>query len=117
MLPDSPSDRLWWAISESVVLFGIFLFWVAVTTVMTIAIRIFFVPFELLGFVAPPAPAFVQPITGFWSLVVPLAVLTSLLYIIVRGGTLLIDYYEDHGGRHDRQDPHETHDQQPHQSS
>ncbi|ELY95220.1 hypothetical protein C483_01184 [Natrialba hulunbeirensis JCM 10989] len=110
MLPDSPSDRLWWAISESFVLFGIFLFWVVVTTVMTIAVRLFFLPFELLDIVVPPIPAFVQTITGFWSLVVPLAVLTGLLYITVRGGTLLIDYYSDHGGQQEHQDklPHQS---------
>ncbi|ELY97486.1 hypothetical protein C482_12724 [Natrialba chahannaoensis JCM 10990] len=117
MLPDSPSDRLWWAISESVVLFGIFLFWVAVTTVMTIAIRIVFLPVELLDISMPSTATFFQSLTGFRSLVVPLTVLTGLLYITVRGGTLLIDYYDDHGGQHDRQGSRDSHDQRPHQSN
>ncbi|SDR42182.1 hypothetical protein [Natronobacterium texcoconense] len=94
MLPESPRDRLEWAITESVVIFGILLFWVGVAAVVTIVARLLTLPLELLDIHLLLLHAeFGRAITGLWGVVVPLTIVTATLYVIVRAGGLLIDYY------------------------
>ncbi|AFZ71470.1 hypothetical protein [Natronobacterium gregoryi] len=95
MFPDSPRGRLEWAVTESLIVLGIFLFWVAIAVAVTILLRLLFLPFQLIGreIFLPLAEFGPTMITGFWSVVVPLTIVTATLYVFVRAGTLLVDYY------------------------
>lgn len=92
MLPDSPRDRLEWAITECLVVFGIFAFWTGIAVVASIATTLL-VP--VLFLVGPDAatPDLVWLTDGLWTAVVPLTIVTSSLYVLVRAGELLIDHY------------------------
>lgn len=94
MLPETPRGRLRWAIDESLIFLGILVFWIVVVGVVTVLLAVLALPYQLLG-----GPVF-RPLVEIarlggdaWAAVLPLTVVTSSLYAIVRGGTLLIDYY------------------------
>ncbi|WP_323173777.1 hypothetical protein [Natrialba sp. PRR66] len=93
MFPRSPSSRLRWAIREALVFAGILLFWIALATVITIVLQLLVLPFELLGLQLGPMSELVSLARGFQDLAVPMTVLTSGLYTLVRAGTVLIDHY------------------------
>lgn len=91
MLPDSPRDRLEWAITESLIVAGILLFWVGVAAAVTVVTSLLALPFRALG--SPIPLPFVGFSNGLWAAVVPITVVTASLYVLVRAGELLIDYY------------------------
>lgn len=96
MLPDTPRSRLEWTVKESLVFLGVLLFWVAVFVVVALVLGLFALPYQLLG-----EPAF-RPLVevarvgdDLRAAVIPLTLLSSSLYVLVRAGMLLIDHYAD----------------------
>lgn len=95
-LSDGFTARLKWAIGEAAVIAGILVFWIGVGIVLTgiltvIAYAIGSLPLELLEELFD----FTNPSGKVLAAVMPLTIATTLLYILGRVGTLLIDrYYE-----------------------
>lgn len=94
MLPETPRERLAWAIRESYVILGIFLFWIGVALVVSIALGILALPYQLTG-----GPMF-RPLLemtrlgdDIWAGLIPLTVISASLYVFARVGELLIDHY------------------------
>lgn len=94
MLPNSTRGRLRWALSESVVVAGIVFAWIVVALVAIVALRVLTFPFRLLDLPLPLSDVLLSvSVLGDAILVVTLV--TSLLYALVRAGTLITDYRRD----------------------
>ena len=94
MLPTSTRGRLRWALSESVVVAGIVFAWIVVALVAIVALRVLTFPFRLLDLPLPLSDVLLSvSVLGDAILVVTLV--TSLLYALVRAGTLITDYRRD----------------------
>lgn len=95
MLPDSPRERLEWAITEASILFGIFLFWAGVVAAVVVLANLLTLPFLLfdLPIVTPPGLA----TSSAWTIVLWMTAVTSTLYVLVRAGGLLIEQYHRAG--------------------
>lgn len=92
MLPETPRDRLRWALSESLIVAGIFLAWIIVAIGATIALQVLTFPARfLLGHSALP-PGALLSVAVLGNAVLAIGLVTSLLYVAVRAGPLLVDY-------------------------
>lgn len=98
MLPETPRGRLRWAIEEAFVILGILAFWIVAIGAVALLLALLTLPFQLLGLrLFRPLFEFARSVPGMGTAVLPLTVLTASLYVLVRGGSLLIDRY--HEGR------------------
>lgn len=96
MLPETPRGRLEWAVRESLVVLGLLAFWVLVGVAVTLLAGLLALPYQLLGgWVFRPLVVVSRNVVGFWSVVVPLTVVTASLYVLVRAGVLLLDHHHD----------------------
>ncbi|MEY7849505.1 hypothetical protein AB7C87_09960 [Natrarchaeobius sp. A-rgal3] len=94
MFPDSPYGRLEWAIRESLIVFGILLFWVAVAFVVSVGVGLLLFPLDLVGLsTIGPLHELTGATTLLWNAVVPMTTVTAALYVLVRAGTMLIDHH------------------------
>ncbi|THE63728.1 hypothetical protein D8Y22_16645 [Salinadaptatus halalkaliphilus] len=94
MLPDSPRGRLRWALSESLIVAGIFLAWIAVAITATIVLRVLTFPFRVLLGQSPLPADVLLSVTVLGNAVLAIGMVTSLLYVAVRAGTILLEYAE-----------------------
>lgn len=91
MLPETPRDRLQWALSECLIVAGIFLAWFIVAIGATIALQILTFPVRSpLGHSAQP-PDTLLSVAVLGNAVLAIGLVTSLLYVVVRAGPLLVD--------------------------
>jgi len=90
-LPDSVEGRLRWAVTESLVIAGVFLFWMALAVALTLALSVFTL---VLRGVNVHTTYALRDFGAIWPVVVPLAFATTALYVVVRAGTLLVDHYQ-----------------------
>lgn len=93
--PDGLQSRFRWAIRESGLIAGIFLFWILFGVIFrfvgfVIAFIIQTLQIDQLRFVFE----IIERSEAVWALVVPLASATAGLYVLVRAGTILIDRYQ-----------------------
>ena len=98
--PETLKDRMRWAIQESILIAGIFLFWMVVGLLLLVVLGLIAVlirtfQIEQLRFVY----RFVREDSAVWAAVMPLATATISLYVLVRAGTILIDRYRGSTGR------------------
>ncbi|AXR82168.1 hypothetical protein [Natrarchaeobaculum sulfurireducens] len=91
MLPNSTRGRLRWALSESVVVAGILFAWIVVALVVTVAFRVLTLPFRLLD-VPLPLSEVLLSVSVLGNAILVVTLVTSLLYVLVRAGTLILDY-------------------------
>lgn len=95
MLPDTPRDRLRWALSESLIVAGIFLAWLAIAIGATIALQILTFPIRFLLGYSALSPDGLLSVSVLGNAVLAIGLVTSLLYVAIRAGTMLIDYSRD----------------------
>ncbi|WP_435346072.1 hypothetical protein [Haloarchaeobius sp. HRN-SO-5] len=93
--PQSFRQRLRWAIRESLLIAGIFLFWVGVGLVLMavlsiVAFLIRTARLDSLRFVYE----FARRSAFVWTVLTPPATATAGLYVLVRAGTILLDRYQ-----------------------
>ncbi|MEE6211401.1 hypothetical protein U3A55_14735 [Salarchaeum sp. III] len=91
-LPDSIIGRLRWALGESLVVAGIFAFWILLAPALNTALGLLT---RVLAALDVHAVYLLDDLTVLWPTVVPLAFVTAVLYTVVRAGTLLIDHYRN----------------------
>ncbi|QDX39639.1 hypothetical protein [Salarchaeum sp. JOR-1] len=91
-IPDSLVGRLRWALGESLVVAGIFAFWILLAAALNTALGILT---RVLAALNVHAIYVVDDLAVLWPTVVPLAFVTAVLYAVVRAGTLLIDQYRN----------------------
>jgi len=94
-LPASPRGRLRWALSEALVVAGIFLFWVGVAALLVVAMSLLTATIELLQIrQLRLLHAFLDRTDFVWAAVLPLSLATTTLYVLVRTGTVLVEQYQ-----------------------
>lgn len=93
--PASSRDRLRWAIGESLVIAGVFLFWLGVALVLMLVLNLLALLTVTLGLErwVDPFMRAVYEVDFLWSAVTSLSVISATLYVIVRAGTVLVDRY------------------------
>ncbi|MFB6078975.1 MAG: hypothetical protein ABEJ80_08370 [Halarchaeum sp.] len=91
--PDSFGGRLGWVVRESTVVLTIALFWVVVGVALTLVLGGVGVALRLANLGA--FRLLYEFASGglVWGLVTPLAGATTLLYVVVRAGTVLVERY------------------------
>jgi len=89
-IPTSLVGRFRWALGESLVIAGIFAFWILLAAALNTALSILTYALALLDV---HAIYLLDDLAVLWPTVVPLAFVTAVLYTVVRAGTLLIDHY------------------------
>lgn len=87
-------DRLVWALREAAVIAGIFVFWIGVGILLTGILTV--IAYVLGSLAWEPLEElfdFANPSGEVRAALIPLTSATTLLYILARVGTLLIDRY------------------------
>lgn len=93
-LPETPRDRLRWALREGLVIAGILLFWLGVAVVLVGLFSLLSVTLHLIGLRPLRLVAELLERSGLlWPAFSAIAFATVGLYVVVRAGTLLIDHY------------------------
>ncbi|NGM69477.1 hypothetical protein G6M89_10745 [Natronolimnobius sp. AArcel1] len=93
MLPESPQARFRWALTESLIIFGLFAVWALIVASVRFLSQLVIALSH--SFIGPLHPLFelLNATSRLWTVVVPVAAITASLYVLVRAGTLLIDHY------------------------
>lgn len=93
-LPESPRERLRWALREGLVIAGILLFWLGVAVVLVGVLSLFSATLHLVGLRAFHLVAeLLERSALLWPAFSAIAFATVGLYVVVRAGTLLIDHH------------------------
>jgi membrane-bound ClpP family serine protease len=93
-LPETPRERLRWALREGLVIAGILLFWLGVAVVLVGLFSLLSVTLHLVGLRPFHLVAELLQRSAFlWPAFSAVAFATVGLYVVVRAGTLLIDHY------------------------
>ena len=94
VLPETPRDRLRWALREGFVIAGIVLFWLGVAVVLVAGLSLLGLALRLLGTGPFHLLSELLRRTAFlWPALSAVAFATVALYVVVRAGTLLIDHH------------------------
>ncbi|MFC4245515.1 hypothetical protein ACFOZ7_00605 [Natribaculum luteum] len=97
--PQPLQQRFRWAIRESILIAGIFLFWIGVGLLLVSLLGAFVFVAQVVN-VGPSR--FLYELSRqsgvMWAAVTQLASATTGLYVLVRAGTILIDRYQSDPG-------------------
>lgn len=93
-LPETPQERLRWALREGLVIAGVLLFWLGVAAVLTGVLSLLGVVLAMSGLRGFHLVSDLLRRAEFlWPAFSAVAFATGGLYVVVRAGTLLIDHY------------------------
>lgn len=98
-LPETPRDRLRWAIRESLVIAGVLLFWFGLSVLLTVTTSLLSLAFEFARLhQLRPLLVLFRRVELLWPPLMAAALATVALYVLVRAGTLLVDHYRATAG-------------------
>jgi energy-coupling factor transporter transmembrane protein EcfT len=93
--PDDLESRFRWAIQETGLIASIFLVWILIGMLIQLALFVLAIPLQVVQIdVLRFLLEIPQSGDVIWALVMPLAAMTTGLYVLVRAGTILIDRYQ-----------------------
>ncbi|OVE84376.1 hypothetical protein B2G88_08150 [Natronolimnobius baerhuensis] len=93
MIPESPQGRFRWALSESLILVGIFAAWAVITALVGILSQLSLALLRPVLSLPHPLFELLQATGGVWRIAFSVATLTACLSVLVRAGTLIVSHY------------------------